>query len=257
MEYDGAIVDLDGTIYREYTPIPGSKTAIQSLRERGMSVIFLTNNPQRSPDAIAHRLESMGIPCEPGAVITAGAVTTQYLASHHPNDPIFLIGSDGLADQFDRAGLTLTDEPTEANIVVTSHDRSFDFDDLTAGLRALQTAELFVGTDPDRVYPGPHGKPVPGSGAITGAVGGTADRTPDIVFGKPSLETVEYVVERLDPRDGDWLVVGDSLKTDIAFGKRAGMDTALVRSGLTDESDSLSPTPEFVVKTIGEILSIL
>lgn len=257
MDDRGVIVDLDGTVYRGNTPIPGAAETIATLRERDVSIIFLTNNPVLSPESLSERLTAMGVAAAPEEVISAGAVTARYLAENHPDQPVLVVGSSGLCEQLTDAGLSLTDDPVAASVVVTSYNPEFGYEDLTAGLQALDDAALFLGTDPDRVYPGDDGQPIPGSGAITNAVAGVANREPDLVLGKPAFETVETVLDSLEHPPSTYLVVGDSPETDIAFGQRAGMDTALVRSGLTETPESTAFQPDHVVDSLADVVSIL
>jgi 4-nitrophenyl phosphatase len=258
MDYRGAVVDLDGTVYRGETLIPGVPEAIEDLRDRGIALLFLTNNPTRTRESYAEHLGSMGLPVALDEVLSAGTVTTRYLTENHPMDQVFVIGSSGLREQFERAGIEMTDDPTLADVVVTSYDHRFDYEDLTEGLWALNHAETFIGTDPDRVYPNDDGHPLPGSGAITNAVAGCADREPDAVLGKPAPETVEIVLETIDHAPEDWLIVGDQPATDIAFGERAGMTTVLVRSGLSEQDgETTDPQPDYVIDTLSEIESII
>jgi 4-nitrophenyl phosphatase len=257
MDYRGVIVDLDGTVYRGETLISGVTEAIERLRDRGVSLLFLTNNPTRTRESYTEHLDAMGLHVSPEEILSAGTVTTRYLVANHATDQVFVIGSSGLREQFESAGIEMTDDPALADVVVTSHDHNFDYEDLTEGLWALDNAGTFIGTDPDLVYPNDNGRPLPGSGAITTAVAGVADREPDAVLGKPAPETVEIVLETIDHSPEDWLVVGDQPDTDIAFGERAGMETALVRSGLTEQDDTaVDPEPDYVVDTLADIESI-
>jgi 4-nitrophenyl phosphatase len=112
----------------------------------------------------------------------------------------------------------------------------------------------FVGTDPDMVIPAAEGD-IPGSGAVIHAIAGVAGRDPDIVLGKPSAPARELVLSTLgvDPRE--CLVVGDRLDTDIAFGVNAGMTTALVRTGVTDDADLATADiePDYVLDSLADL----
>lgn len=259
MDHRGVVVDLDGTVYEGETLIPGVSDAIEQLRERGASVLFLTNNPTRTRESYAERLATMGIRVAPEELLSAGTVTTRYLSANHATDRVFVIGSPGLCEQFEHADIEMTDDPDAADVVVTSYDYSFGYEDLADGLWALDGAEAFVATDPDVVYPNDNGRPLPGSGAITNAVAGVAGRNPDVVLGKPAPETVDVVLEILDHQPDDYLIVGDKLDTDIEFGERAGMTTALVRSGISDQTSlaAANPQPDHVIDSLADINTIL
>jgi 4-nitrophenyl phosphatase len=262
MDVRGAVVDLDGTVYRGGTLLDGARETIEALRERGVDPLFVTNNPTRSPAEYARRLDDLGLSVAPDRVVSAGSVTAEFLAEHHDGEETFVVGSDGLREQLRAVGVALTDDPDGAAVLVTSHTYGFDYESMTEGLWALRSAGTFVGTDPDRTYPGGDGRDRPGSGAITRAVGAAADRTPDHEFGKPSPETLAAVRERLDCAPEHCLVVGDRLDTDVALGERGGMRTALVLSGSTTRAayearPATAPTPDHVVEGLGGLRSLL
>jgi len=45
MDYDGAVLDLDGTVYRGGEPIPGAVGAIERIRAAGIVPLYFSNNP--------------------------------------------------------------------------------------------------------------------------------------------------------------------------------------------------------------------
>ena len=258
MDFEGAVIDLDGTVYRGERLIDGARDAIRTFRERGLGVVFVTNNPTRSPAGYVERLADLGIEADEREVLSAGTVTAEFLADRHPDDDVFVIGSDGLREQLRMAAVDTTTDPSAADVVVTSHDYGFDYDALTGGLWALDAAEAFYGTDPDRTYPGGDGRPYPGSGAITRAVAGVAGREPDRVLGKPSGVVLELIGERLATLE-NCLVVGDGLDTDIALGERAGMTSVLVTTGRSDRADAETAdvNPDYVVDGLADVPGLL
>lgn len=254
----GAIVDLDGTVYRGETPVPGARRGLDALREAGYTPCFFSNNPTKSAAGFADRLAGMGFDVDPELVRSAATVTTDYLVREHSDDRVFLVGSSGLRALFEDAGLTLVADAETCDVLVASYARGFSYDDMTAGLRALENGAAFVGTDPDLTIPTADGKSVPGSGAVINAVGGVAEREPDVVVGKPSQQALDAALDALTYPD-ECLVIGDRLDTDIALGERGDLTTILVRSGVTDEHTLAtgSPEPDFVVDDLGEIGSVL
>ncbi|MEF8840920.1 MAG: HAD-IIA family hydrolase [Haloarculaceae archaeon] len=257
--YRGAVLDLDGTVYRGRDPIPGAPEAIERLRERGLALLFLSNNPTKSREAYVERLDRMGIEVEADEVLSAGTVTTRYLAEHHADDALFVVGSPGLLDQFEEAGLGVTGDPEAADALVASYDHGFGYDDMTDAYRAVGEGGAFVGSDPDVVIPAGNGRMVPGSGAIVNACAGVLEREPDHVLGKPSPETVEMAREAIGVPLEDCLVVGDRLNTDLAFGERAGMTTVLARTGVTDERRLAASEvePDHVIDSLADVDTVL
>lgn len=254
----GIVLDLDGTVYRGDELLPGAREAIAALRDRGLDLLFCTNNPTRSRAAYAERLRGFGIDATPEDVLPAGYVTAEFLRREYPGAGVYLLGSDSLREQFREAGLGLVGAPSEAEVVVTSYDPAFDYDDLTAGLWALDRATAFVGTDPDLTYPDAGGRRRPGSGAITGAVARVAQREPDHELGKPAAMTAELALETLGHPPDRTLVVGDTPATDVALGARAGARTALVLTGSVARADlPVSPRPDCVLDSLAELPGVL
>lgn len=258
MDYCGAIVDLDGTVYRGRTVLPGAKQGLETLRNAEFDVCFFSNNPTKSPTEFTDRLAGMGIAADPADIHSAATVTASYLAREHPNQRIFVVGSPGLRSSLRTAGLTLTDDPISCDVLVASYDKEFDYDSLTNGFRALDTGATFIGTDPDITVPTADGR-VPGSGAIINAIAGVAEREPDIVVGKPSQEALTAALSRLDTPPENCLVVGDRLDTDIAMGERSGMSTVLVLTGVTDRATLTESDiePDYVIDSLADIGSVL
>jgi len=260
MTYRGAVLDLDGTVYRAGDLLPGAAGAVGAFRDAGIDLLFCSNNPTKTRAAYVDRLAELGIDADRSEVLSAGTITTKYLAGKHAGDDVYLIGAPGLREQLVAADLSLIEDPTAADVLVASWDRRFDYDSMTAGLRALEDGETaFVGTDPDRTVPASEGRFVPGSGAIIGAVAAVAGRDPDRVMGKPSPETIAAVEDALGHPAEECLLVGDRLDTDIAMGERAGMMTVLVLTGVTDRADldESDVQPDHVVASLADVPDLL
>ncbi len=256
--YEGAVLDLDGTVYRGDEALPGAADAISRLRDRGIETLFFSNNPTKSREAYAERLAGFEIETAPQEVLSAGTVTTRYLVDEHDDDSVFLIGDSGLKAQFESADVDLVDDATAAEVLVVSWTSEFDYGDLLAGYRAIDAGAAFYGTDPDRLIPAAEGM-VPGSGAIVNAVAGTAERDPVKVLGKPSIEAQRAALDVLDLPPERCFVVGDRLNTDIALGERAGMTTVLVRTGVATDADldESDVQPDHVIDSIADVDEVL
>jgi 4-nitrophenyl phosphatase len=255
----GAIVDLDGTVYRSDTLLPGVSDALESLRAAGCSLLFFSNNPTRDGEAYVDHLTELGLDVRSGEACSAGVATTSYLREHHAEDEILLIGSEGLREQLRSAGLELTRDPGSADVLVGSWTPEFGYDDMTDALHAVEGDTVFLGTDPDRTFPRADGRAVPGSGAVVNALAAAVGREPDRVLGKPSAVALDLALDRLGVPGEECLVVGDRLGTDLAMGERAEMTTVLVLTGVTDRADLAEADlePDYVVDGLADIDSVL
>ena len=259
MTLQGVLLDLDGTVYHGENPLPGAAEAIAGLRDRGYSLGFFSNNPLHDGEAYVERLQSMGVDARPGEACSSAVVTREYLHENHAGDGVFVIGSDELRGYVSETGARVLSEPADADVLLASWTDEFHYDDMVAALRAIDEETLFLGTDPDVTFPGDDGRPVPGSGAVINAVSGVIEREPHQVLGKPSPVAAAAALERLGHDAADCLVVGDRLNTDILLGERAGMETAVVLTGVTDEQRLAASevSPDYVLDSLADIDSIL
>lgn len=153
--------------------------------------------------------------------------------------------------------------------VVVGVDYGMNMTELACAVALLQSTDArFVATNPDPADPaGPRRLLLPSSGAIVSAVKTAVGREPDVLCGKPSATMGELLFEKeaqegrkVDPQRA--LMVGDRLMTDIQFGKKVGVRTALALSGaqkLRDlealaKTDAKDELPDYVIDSLADFL---
>ena len=255
---NAVVFDLDGTVVHGGSLIDGAEQSLAAVREAGLDVLFLTNNPTRSASDWAEHLTEQGIEASADEVLTSAVATVEYLDAHHAEAPTLPIAGETVVEQLRDSEVAFVEEPDTAEVVVAGFDLEFDYGDLTRGLRALLDGATLVGTDPDRWVPTTEG-PIPGSGAVTGALAEAAEVEPEAVLGKPSAETIDLALDRLVAPPEACLLVGDRLDTDVAMGERAGMATALVLTGASDREALANSEiqPDHVLDSIAEVPGLL
>ncbi|SDQ91176.1 HAD-IIA family hydrolase [Natronobacterium texcoconense] len=257
-DYEGVILDVDGTIVRGDELIPGVDAGLRALEAADCSKLLFSNNPTRGGVHYREKLEPHGFEVDPTSVLTSATVSAEYLSRNHADDSVYLVGAERLESILEDAAVELTTDPDEADVVLGSFDDDFSYGTLWESLRALEGEVPFYGTDPDTTIPVDDGT-IPGSGAIIAAMEAVADREVDAILGKPSAVAADAAQKRLEADPSEILVVGDRLDTDIALGKRAGMTTAVVLTGITDRSDleSSDVEPDHVLESLGDLETIL
>src|SRR5437899_13080562 len=93
LPHRGWLFDLDGTVYRGESLIPGAADAIAALRAAGRRVAFLSNKPIRTRADYARKLTRLGIPTPEDDVINSSLVLARPLARLDPGAPVFVIGA--------------------------------------------------------------------------------------------------------------------------------------------------------------------
>ena len=115
----------------------------------------------------------------------------------------------------------------------------------------LAGAELITGGR-DRNYPAAGGV-APGTGAVTAALEYATGVTARSV-GKPDPQVFEVALDRLGP--GRTLVIGDHLVADLGGAAAAGLDAAVVLSGIASRAEAEAATDPAPV-AIGQDLATL
>lgn len=258
MSYQGIILDVDGTVVHGDEPIAGAADALATIDDAGLERVFISNNPTDPPAAYESRFEGAGLGVDREEVFTAGTVTIDYLTAEHADDQLYVIANPGFVDQLAETSIVITGDPAAADALVASLDYEFDYEQLCKTVVALQDGTPFIGTDPDILIP-QSGPDVPGSGAIINAIEGVAEREVDVICGKPSAYARQTVLEYLGLPPEECLVVGDRLDTDIKLGTEAGMSTAVVKTGITDDARlaNASISPDYVLDSIADIGTII
>lgn len=256
--FSGYIFDLDGTIYRGEKLIPGAQQVIQRLKDLRKKVVYLSNKPLQTREDYSAKLTRLGIATKPQEVINSSYVMARWLGQHAPQATIFVIGEPPLIKEIEREGFHLSEHPKEIDYVIASFDRTFDYRKLNIAFQALKRGAHFVATNPDRSCPVEGGE-IPDCAAMIGAIEGATGKKVETIVGKPSEITIQIALETMHLRPQDCLLVGDRLETDMAMGKKAGMATALVLTGVTPkEVIAQSPwSPDFIWESVAEILKYL
>ncbi|RKN84140.1 HAD-IIA family hydrolase [Paenibacillus ginsengarvi] len=254
----GFLIDLDGTMYAGHRSIPHAAAFIDTLREKGHPLLFVTNNSSRTPEAVADHLAYHGITAFAQDIVTSSQAAARYVAERGRGRRVYAIGEEGLRAALLEAGMELVDD--RPDYVVQGIDREFSYRKLEQAVGYIAAGAEYVLTNPDRLLPA-DGKLVPGAGAIAASIREALKQTPTVI-GKPFEPIMRYALERL-PCDGEVWAVGDNPETDIGAGKAAGLKTALVLTGVAtpDNVDRLlmetRVRPDLVCTDLAELLDRL
>ena len=253
--YDHVILDLDGTVWVGGVATPRAPEAIAAIRAAGKTLAFVTNDGSRSPEEYVRTLWSLGCTAAVEEVVSVGSAIQFVLAERQPGARVYVIGGPPVFKHVVDAGHRIvnhTDDAERADIVVVVAHRDLGYMDLVPATRALIAGADFISGGRDRNFP-TIGGIAPGTGAIAVALEYATGRTAHSV-GKPDPKVVEVALDRLG--GGRTLVIGDHLDSDLGGAAAAGLDAAVVLSGVTSREAAeaaLDPAPV----AIGENLAAL
>src|SRR5699024_12750892 len=91
LRYKGYLIDLDGTIYKGNTPIPGARDVIIYLRSQQIPYLFVTNNSTAKAEDVSDKLNKMDIPTDKNQIITSTGAFTWYIISEKEKATVYVI----------------------------------------------------------------------------------------------------------------------------------------------------------------------
>jgi HAD superfamily hydrolase (TIGR01450 family) len=254
--YDQVILDLDGTVYIGDEPTPRAAQAISALREAGFGIAFVTNDGRRAPEEYVRKLWSLGCTAAVEEVVSVGAAIQHFLAERPAGTGAFVIGSPAIFRHVADAGhriLNGTRREEAADVVVVVGHDELSYAELRTATRAVLSGAGMVAGGRDRTFPA-DGGPCPGSGAFVAALEYATGQSARSV-GKPDPQMFRTAQDRLGP--GRPLVIGDRLDSDLAGATAAGLDGAIVLTGVSSSADAESatePAPVAIAPDLGTLV---
>lgn len=233
MQYEGYIIDLDGTTYRGNEIVEGAKEFIQYLQKENIPFIFLTNNSTYTQDAVVQKLKKLGIEATKEQVMTSSVATANFIERQKKNARCYMIGEVGLHDALLEKNFTITDE--NCDYVIVGLDRNITYEKLAKATTLIREGATFIATNMDAAIPTDQGLQ-PGNGALVSALTVSSGVNP-LIIGKPEKIIMEEALQQLGVSKDNVLMVGDNYFTDIQAGFNAEMDTLLVLTGFTSRED--------------------
>jgi glycerol 3-phosphatase-2 len=226
---DVVLADLDGVVYKGADAIPYAVESINALAG-SRRVGYITNNASRTPASVAEHLSGLGLSVGPEDVVTSPQAAVRLLAGLVPaGSTVLVIGGDGLTSEVAMAGFSVTDSAEERPAaVIQGFAPEVGWTQLAEASFALQEDIPWVATNTDWTIPVARGI-APGNGTLVSAVHTVVGRLP-IVAGKPEVAIFEEAVRRFGASKA--LFLGDRLDTDILGANRAGIESALVLTGV-------------------------
>ncbi len=235
-----AIFDLDGVIYRGDKLISNSDKVITALKELRIKVVYNSNNSTITRNMYVQRLKGFNIESKILDFYTSASITASEITKIKQNATIYVIGEMGLKEELKRCGHEVVNAESnhrEVDFVIVGLDRALTYAKLAFAQKCiLEGNAKFYATNADTSLPVATGL-LPGAGVMVNAVETCTGQKPVKIFGKPNPEGIQSIIEDTNSNPSISVIFGDRLNTDILAGNRAGINTALVLTGVTKASD--------------------
>src|SRR5246127_3295685 len=249
-DVDVLLSDIWGVVHNGLVAFPEACEALQNFRQRGGTVILITNAP-RPADSVQRQLRKLGVADETyDAIVSSGDLTRLYVAEH-PGSKMFWLGPE--RDNSIYRGLDATTVPLEQADYIGStglYDDETETPEDYRGmmLKARERKLTLICANPDIVVERGD-RLIYCAGAIAELyreLGGEV-----IFYGKPHRPIYERAMLLAGERQGHQidrkkvLAIGDSVRTDLTGAREFGIDCLFVTRGIHSEEfeglDQLDP----------------
>ncbi|GMO12165.1 MAG: HAD-IIA family hydrolase [Treponemataceae bacterium] len=227
------IIDMDGVIYHGNKLLRGVSEFLDWLTANKKSFLFLTNSSERSPQELSQKLSRLGLTVTPEHFYTSALATASFLSLQKPNGSAYVIGEPGLIQALYDVGWTMNN--VNPDYVIVGEGRSYNLDTLEKAVNLVAKGARLIGTNPDASGPVENGI-VPACGALVAPIE-MATGCKAYFVGKPNPIMMRRAMVHLNSKRGQTCIIGDNMETDILSGVESEIDTVLVLSGISQESD--------------------
>jgi NagD protein len=224
---------MDGVLVRGPQLVPGADAFIGRLAAQGRKFLVLTNNSERTPRDLEHRLKKIGLNVGAEHIYTSALATARFLNSQRPRGTAFVIGESGLMEALHDVGYVVTEYHPDYVVVGDTHH--YDHQRITQAIRLIADGARFIATNPDVTGPTETGI-VPATGSLVALMEKATGRHAYFV-GKPNPLMMRTALHQLQEHSENAIMVGDRMDTDVIAGIESGMETILVLTGVTRRED--------------------
>ncbi|MUL81808.1 MULTISPECIES: HAD-IIA family hydrolase [unclassified Mycolicibacterium] len=269
MAIGGVLFDIDGVLVTSWQPIDGAAHTLQILAEHQIARSYLTNTTTRTRAQIAELLTVAGMDVAPDEVITAAALTAEYVRDRYPGARCFLVNSGQIGEDMPGVDVVYSGDftgpraPETPDVVLLggagpeyNHlTLSWVYDWMAQGVPvvAMHRSTAWTTTDGLRVD----------TGMYLAGMEESSGRKATAV-GKPAPEGFLAAANRLGVDAEEMYMIGDDLNNDVLAAQVVGMAGVLVRTGKFRQStldrwatDEFAMQPNYVIDSVADLPELL
>lgn len=253
--YRAYFFDLDGCLRYGRQAAHGAAALLRTLRQRGKSLLVLTNTSAKGAGELAAELRGIGLDLAPAEIQTTFDAAGEFLRYRFGPTKVLCLGTRQLQERLRRDGHEVLpiERCREAQAVVVGRDLDFNIDRMVAASRAIDAGAAFIALNTDIRMPIEDGNYTAGVGPLVAAISTLAYKTPEIV-GKPSPAFFEMGLRRLGMTAHETVMVGDNVETDIKGANAAGLLSVLITASNVKPGVDFAPA-DLVVHDLRELLA--
>jgi HAD superfamily hydrolase (TIGR01450 family) len=263
--YDALFFDSFGVLIDGVDALPGAVDLVNRMNTNGVNYFVVTNDASVSLESRVKTFAAKGFEIPQDRIINSGSQITGYFSENSLHGaPTLVLGTQDARDYTTEAGgrLVELEDDEEPDVVVVGHSGPHDWESTLEKLLELFSRRFqqnnpvrLVLPNPDFIYPNGPGNFGFGAAAFVNLLEQALERLhgshESLIaskLGKPFMPIFAAAVERAGTNHA--VMIGDQLETDILGANTAGIDSAVVTTGINrrispeefeDVDDELTP----------------
>lgn len=226
------IIDKDGTIAIGSKPIEGAFDFMHELNMAKKKWLVASNNSSRISDDHSNNIDAMF-----EENIQARIISSLDFAIHELKrmdvHSLYWVANDAVSAYLERF---FTFEQHKPDAVLMTYDTQINYAKLTTAITLINQGADYYATHIDMVCP-VEGGSIPDIGSFIEMIGNCTGVKPSRTFGKPSKEFLDFILESMQTKPEQAVLIGDRLYTDIQTCRGSEVTSVLVLSGETTRCD--------------------
>jgi len=243
------IFDLNGTLYQRNVLVNGSDQLIDTLRQKGYALTFVTNTDARATKDVHTRLLDKGLHILEEEVLTPVSAAKRFIQSHKNKTFHFLTHDDVINE----LSFAKQDPVSPDYVIIGDFSDKLSYETINQAFRMIKNGSQLIALSKTLWY-----KDVDGDSINTGAfvhMLETACNTNALLLGKPSVDFLQMALDRTGALASETIVIGDDIKTDIWGGHQLGATTVQVQTGVYDGTypSHQGVSPDYIIKDVTQL----
>jgi HAD superfamily hydrolase (TIGR01458 family) len=222
----GVLLDVDGVLHVSMSPLPGAASTLRWLGQNNYPFCCVTNTTTSARSTLARALQALGLPIEPGQLVTAPVATANYIRQSYPGKRCWLLTKGDTAEDF--AGIELVDERADV-VVIGGAEELLSYETMNRAFRMLMEGADLLAMHTNLYWKTRQGLQLDSGPYVYALEQASGKRA--TVLGKPNRAFFEQALLSLGVPASAAVMVGDDLENDVQAAQQAGLRGLLVTTG--------------------------
>jgi len=250
-QYDALLFDSFGVLVDGVNPISGAVELVDRMNSDDVNYFVVTNDASASLTSRVSTFAAKGFNIPADRIINSGSLIAGYFEQNAlEGKPTLVLGSQDSRDYTSAGGARLVElhSDIEPDVVVVGHSGPHDWESTLETLLSIFSRRFQHGDpvrlvlpNPDFIYPNGPGKFGFGAAAFVDLLEqalkrlhGHDESLVATKLGKPHKPIFDAAIKRAETNNV--IMIGDQLQTDILGANNAGIDSAVVTTGINRRS---------------------